>query len=188
MKQVFWPILSLFLLSACEDSLQKNWAAFTREPQWLKAERAANPGIRKPTRARLTADVNATESATTSPKRPSKSKTVKREKEPAVTEYAQKTSTAPLQYASADGLLPLPSSDKGSEPRTVILDEYDAATGERCRHYAYYESPTEPGEMRTACRVGKQGRWIDLRPLTHKTLSPLVISPSIGTAMTQDQP
>ena len=74
--------------------------------------------------------------------------------------------------------------------RIAVIEEYDAATGERCRRYARYANETERGTLHTACQIGAEGtstpttQWVSLRPLTHATLAPLADAPAYSTAST----
>lgn len=179
MKQLTLVTFLLFL-TACDGTLQDHWAAFTREPEWLKKERASNTRITNNERTRPTADINKQKPSGT----------------PAQAGKGPEARTGTVKASTDDknvllhlaSITPLPSQPETTDEKaqTVVLEEYDAATGERCRNYAYYPTPVEAGEIRTACREPDTEEWIALRPLTHKTLSPLAERPPVGTAMIQE--
>lgn len=199
MKHFLIP--ALFLLTACEGQ-NPQWAAIadvpqhiltamTEQPQWLKDERAANDSVFRIERWKPAA---REEAAAAAPAQVA-AKPVKAKKPKAETLVdASKAVPVPvveakplLQLASASARIPVPATKNASpEPHIVVIEEYDAATGEQCRRYGYYEDRSQPGQLRTACRANAKSEWVDLRAMTHQTLSPLATLPPIGTAMVVD--
>lgn len=74
------------------------------------------------------------------------------------------------------------TSAEGESPKLTVLEEYDSATGERCRRFAWFAAETERGLIQTACRLEENGEWMALRSLSHETLSPLASLPSFNAA------
>jgi hypothetical protein len=69
----------------------------------------------------------------------------------------------------------------------AVLEEYDSATGERCRRYAIFVNNTSQGRVQTACKAATDGKWVALRPLSHETMSPLASMPNFSAASNQVQ-
>ncbi len=76
-----------------------------------------------------------------------------------------------------------PTSPNAPNPKLSVLEEYDAASGERCRRFAWFEADTERGIIQTACRVNDEGEWVALRSMSHETMSPLATLPPSATAL-----
>jgi len=101
---------------------------------------------------------------------------------------APKTASAPSVLKAVARAKPgeIVAVQKGrhTTAQVKLLESYQSATGETCRRYALYDAPEKSGQVHTACRDADRQQWVALRGGVVETLSPLVNSPPVATALT----
>lgn len=165
MRQLIVLCSAAWLLTACEGdahyaSLKEGLHDFVY-PKWLEEQQAKAAG-------KTEANVAVAKKAEKVAKRETKTET--------------KPELSALLDSTPVGKTVGVGDAKENSAQLSVLEEYDSATGEQCRRYAWFAAATEQGKIQTACRANKSEDWIALRDMSHETLSPLATLPNFRAA------